>query len=60
VLACRKRLGYGIWIRQAKAMRTTYMAKDKEIERKWYVIDATGIPLGRLASEVARILRLKW
>jgi large subunit ribosomal protein L13 len=59
VLACRKRLGYGIWIRQAKAMRTTYMAKDKEIERKWYVIDATGIPLGRLASEVARILRGK-
>lgn len=41
------------------AMRTTYMAKESEIERNWYVIDATGIPLGRLASEVARILKGK-
>lgn len=40
-------------------MRTTYMPKEAEIERKWYVIDATGKPLGRLASEVARILRGK-
>ncbi|MDH7577493.1 MAG: 50S ribosomal protein L13 [Bacillota bacterium] len=37
----------------------TYMAKPGEVERKWYVIDATGKPLGRLASEVARILRGK-
>ncbi|MBO8136851.1 MAG: 50S ribosomal protein L13 [Desulfotomaculum sp.] len=40
-------------------MRTTYMAKPKEVERKWYVIDAEGKPLGRLAAEVARILRGK-
>ncbi|WP_296862933.1 50S ribosomal protein L13 [Thermosyntropha sp.] len=37
----------------------TYMAKPAEIERKWYVIDASGQTLGRLASEVATILRGK-
>ncbi len=37
----------------------SYMAKPQEVERKWYVIDATGKPLGRLASEVAAILRGK-
>ena len=36
-------------------MRTTYMAKPREIQRKWYILDATGKPLGRLATEVARI-----
>lgn len=40
-------------------MRTTFMAKANEIERKWYVIDAQGQTLGRLASEVASILRGK-
>lgn len=40
-------------------MRTTYMAKPSEIERKWYVVDAEGQTLGRLASEVASILRGK-
>ncbi|GIN58885.1 50S ribosomal protein L13 [Lederbergia ruris] len=40
-------------------MRTTYMAKASEIERKWYVIDAEGKTLGRLATEVASILRGK-
>ncbi|MGD9678297.1 MAG: 50S ribosomal protein L13 [Vulcanibacillus sp.] len=40
-------------------MRTTYMAKPIDIERKWYVIDATGKTLGRLASEAAIILRGK-
>lgn len=34
----------------------TYMAKTGEIDRKWYVVDATKIPLGRLASAVANIL----
>ena len=34
----------------------TYMAKPSEIERKWYLIDATGLPLGRLATAVADIL----
>ena len=33
-----------------------YMAKPNEIERKWYVIDAEGKVLGRLASEIAKIL----
>ncbi|MBU9710773.1 50S ribosomal protein L13 [Evansella tamaricis] len=40
-------------------MRTTYMAKPTEVERKWYVVDAEGQTLGRLASEVASILRGK-
>lgn len=40
-------------------MRTTYMAKANEIERKWYVIDATDIPLGRLSAVAASILRGK-
>ncbi|OEF96451.1 50S ribosomal protein L13 [Vulcanibacillus modesticaldus] len=40
-------------------MRTTYMAKPNEVERKWYIIDAEGKTLGRLASEAASILRGK-
>jgi large subunit ribosomal protein L13 len=35
------------------------MAKAETIERKWYVVDAAGAPLGRLASQVAAILRGK-
>ncbi|MGI6000526.1 50S ribosomal protein L13 [Lachnoclostridium sp. An131] len=37
----------------------TYMASPAAIERKWYVVDATGYTLGRLASEVAKVLRGK-
>jgi len=37
----------------------TYMAKPAEIDRKWYVIDATDQTLGRLSSEVASMLRGK-
>ncbi|MEG6616929.1 50S ribosomal protein L13 [Peptococcaceae bacterium 1198_IL3148] len=37
----------------------TYMAKAEEVQQKWYIIDAAGKPLGRLATEVARILRGK-
>jgi len=40
-------------------VRTTYMAKPGEVKDNWYVIDAKGKTLGRLASEVARILRGK-
>ena len=40
-------------------MRTTYIAKPAEIERKWYVVDASGKTLGRLATEVATVLRGK-
>ena len=37
----------------------SYMASPATIERKWYVVDATGYTLGRLASEVAKVLRGK-
>ena len=37
----------------------TQSAKASEIERKWYVVDAAGLPLGRLASKVAHVLRGK-
>lgn len=37
----------------------TYMAKAETVQRKWYVVDAQGIALGRLASQVAAILRGK-
>lgn len=37
----------------------TYMAHAETVERKWYVVDAEGMPLGRLASKVAAILRGK-
>ncbi len=40
-------------------MSKTYMAKPSEVERKWYIVDATDIPLGRLASRVAAILKGK-
>ena len=40
-------------------MRTTFMANAQNIERKWYVVDAEGKTLGRLATEVAAILRGK-
>ncbi|MDH7478524.1 MAG: 50S ribosomal protein L13 [Syntrophomonadaceae bacterium] len=38
---------------------TTFMAKPGQVERRWYVVDATNKTLGRLASEVAYILRGK-
>ena len=38
---------------------STYMAKPNEVEKKWYVIDAAGKPLGRVAAQVATILRVK-
>ncbi len=37
----------------------TFMASPATIEKKWYVVDATGYTLGRLASEVAKVLRGK-
>lgn len=40
-------------------MKTTFMAKPAEVQRKWYVIDAEGKVLGRVAVEAARILRGK-
>ncbi len=37
----------------------SYMARPQEVERKWYVVDAEGQTLGRLATEIARLLRGK-
>ena len=37
----------------------TFMASPETVERKWYVVDAEGLTLGRLASEVAKVLRGK-
>lgn len=37
----------------------TFMASPSTIDRKWYVVDATGYTLGRLASEIAKVLRGK-
>ena len=37
----------------------TYATKPSDIERKWYVVDAEGVVLGRLASQVAKVLRGK-
>lgn len=37
----------------------TYMANPDKIERKWYVVDAEGCTLGRMASEIAKVLRGK-
>ncbi len=38
---------------------TTYSAKKSDIQRKWYIIDAANKPLGRVATEAARLLRGK-
>ena len=40
-------------------VKTTVSAKESEVEKKWWVVDATGQTLGRLASQVAHILRGK-
>lgn len=40
-------------------MKTTFMANPSNVERKWYVVDAEGKTLGRLAAEVAKVLRGK-
>nr|WP_282564747.1 50S ribosomal protein L13 [Liquorilactobacillus sicerae] len=44
---------------EEKIVRTTYIAKPGEVERKWYVVDATDVPLGRLSTVVASVLRGK-
>ena len=40
-------------------MNQSFMANAQNVERKWYVVDATDMTLGRLASEVAKVLRGK-
>jgi len=37
----------------------TYTAKKKDLEHRWYVVDAAGVPLGRLATRVAQVIRGK-
>lgn len=52
----------GIWRTQVEgedALQRTYMAKEQEVDKKWYVVDARGKTLGRLASQVAALLRGK-
>lgn len=39
--------------------KTTFMAKPGQVERKWYIVDATDVPLGRLSAVVASVLRGK-
>ena len=39
---------------------TTYSPKMAEIERKWYIIDAANKPLGRVATEAAKLLKGKF
>ena len=40
-------------------MRSTYTATPKDIQHDWYIVDAEGMVLGRLATEVARVIRGK-
>ena len=40
-------------------MKNTFMQKKETVERKWYVLDATDLPLGRVATKAAHILRGK-
>lgn len=44
---------------QEESEMSTYMAKAGEVNRKWYVVDAAGKPLGRVAATVATLLRGK-
>lgn len=48
-----------LFLREVTTMRTTYIAKTADVERKWYVVDAADKTLGRLASEIAAVLRGK-
>lgn len=52
-----------LFVKQKKTeefkVRTTPLAKTSDIKRKWYVIDATDVSLGRLSTAVASILRGK-
>ena len=50
-----ERIQVGKEVRKMKS----FIAKPHEVERKWYIVDAEGKTLGRLASEIASILRGK-
>lgn len=51
--------GNYFWFRRIKIMRQTTMTKPAEVVRQWHVVDGEGQTLGRLASEVAHVLRGK-
>jgi large subunit ribosomal protein L13 len=46
-------------IKMEEIAMSTYMAKKSEVERKWYIIDAAGKPLGKVAAQAAVLLRGK-
>jgi large subunit ribosomal protein L13 len=48
----------GLVLRRIK-LRSTFIAKPAEVERKWFVVDADGQTLGRLCTEIAKVLRGK-
>jgi large subunit ribosomal protein L13 len=50
---------YFIILEESNNMRTTFMQKKENVERKWYVVDATDQVLGRLATNIATVLRGK-
>lgn len=55
-------IGYSIQINpkeETLAMRMTISAKPGQVTQEWFVVDATDLPLGRLSSEIAKILRGK-
>lgn len=43
----------------SSVMKETFFAKKESVDRKWFVVDATDRPVGKLATEIARILRGK-
>ena len=51
-----ERSSFAAFIQSGRILMSTYFPKEGEIVRKWYVVDADGQTLGRLASQVARIL----
>lgn len=65
LIVCLSTIGPGnlLYVKHKKTeelkLRTTPLAKTSDIKRKWYVIDATDVALGRLSAAVATILRGK-
>lgn len=57
-LFCAMEMEMSRWERKGKIMKS-FIAKPHEVERKWYVVDAEGKTLGRVASQVATVLRGK-
>jgi hypothetical protein len=59
LLTIRRRTEYGNVPVKEEKLLNTYMAKAADVQRKWYIVDAEGVVLGRLASQVATVLRGK-